>query len=197
MAVASIPAPTAMPMLAITKMVAALVMPSTAPRSRITTPAPMKPMPGIICAAMRVWSPPTVAGHFVGNDGEERGAEADQHVGANAGGLAAQLAFQADQTAQECGQQRAATECKSLDREAWHPRALRPAILLEGARSEAMFFECEPVLACKTSELQLRYSLNEVSFENRRARAWISLRLSVVRRSTPNFSTAKLPSTEP
>ena len=44
----------AIPMLATTKIVAALVMPMIVPRSRMTTPAPRKPMPGMIWAAMRV-----------------------------------------------------------------------------------------------------------------------------------------------
>ena len=104
------PAPTAMPMLATTKIVAALVMPMIVPRSRITTPAPRKPMPGMIWAAMRVWSPPTFDGHFVGNHGEKRGAEANQHVGADARGLVAQLALQTDNAAQERGQKQAADD---------------------------------------------------------------------------------------
>jgi hypothetical protein len=82
----------------------------------------------------------------------------------------------------------------SLGREAWHPRALRPAILLEGPLEW-----CEVFQTYRPGKIGEGgcYSLKDVSFENWRARAWISLRLSVVRRCTPNFSTAKLPSTEP
>src|SRR5579864_153420 len=47
-----------MPMDATTKMVAAVVRPVTPPvRAWIIEPAPMKPMPGMICEAMRVPSP--------------------------------------------------------------------------------------------------------------------------------------------
>jgi len=43
----------------------------------------------------------------------------------------------------------------------------------------------------------LIYSLNCVSFAKCRALACISLRFSVRNRSSPNFSTQKLPSTDP
>ena len=52
------PPPTAMPTEATTNSVAADVMPVTRLfRLCRMEPAPMKPMPGMICAAMRVWSP--------------------------------------------------------------------------------------------------------------------------------------------
>jgi hypothetical protein len=41
------------------------------------------------------------------------------------------------------------------------------------------------------------YSVNWVILEKWRARAWISARFSVRRRSRPNFSTVKLPITDP
>ena len=101
MAVANIPAPTAMPMLAITKMVAALVMPSTAAAiANHDAGADESDAGNDLRGDARVVAA-HFAGHFVGNDGEERRAEADQHVGANSGGLAAKLAFQADHSAEE------------------------------------------------------------------------------------------------
>ena len=51
------PPPQAMPTEATTKSVAAVVSPLTLPLACRMDPAPMKPMPGMICAAMRVWSP--------------------------------------------------------------------------------------------------------------------------------------------
>ena len=56
-AVSIIPTPTAMPMTAVTKMQAAVVMPETPSAVLMISPAPMKPMPVRIWAAMRPGSP--------------------------------------------------------------------------------------------------------------------------------------------
>src|ERR1700693_5825977 len=95
-----------MPILATTKIVAALVMPMTVPRSRITTPAPMKPMPGMICAANARVVAPDVTRHFVRDNREKGGSERDQQVGANPGWLVAQLTLEADDSAEDRGDEK-------------------------------------------------------------------------------------------
>src|SRR5262245_13639198 len=59
------PDPRAMPMPATTQIVAAVVSPRTNPCECSTAPAPRKPMPEMICAAMRVGSPPSIWATFV------------------------------------------------------------------------------------------------------------------------------------
>jgi hypothetical protein len=61
--------------------VAAVVNPITPPRSRMIAPATRKPMPGMICAAMRVWSPTAVlTGGSSGEQRKYRSANTDEHV---------------------------------------------------------------------------------------------------------------------
>ena len=62
-------------------------------------------MPNDLRGDARVVAPDATR-HFVGDDGEKGGAERDQHVGANAGWLVAQLTFEADDSAEERGDEK-------------------------------------------------------------------------------------------
>ena len=81
-----------MPIAATTQSVAAVVSPRTERPSRMIAPAPRKPMPVTICAAMRVGSARTTSPPLVeelveavgGDEREERRAERDEQVRADA-----------------------------------------------------------------------------------------------------------------
>ena len=60
----------------------------------------MKPMPGIICAAIRARSASAPA-ELPGQNGKHGGAKTDEHVGAQACGLMPELALQTNDAAQE------------------------------------------------------------------------------------------------
>ena len=77
-------------------------------------------MPETICAAMRVVSP---YGLTVGSESdprdvdrqlrEQRRADADQNVGAKAGGFSGQFALEADRAAEQRGEQKLAEHAES------------------------------------------------------------------------------------
>ena len=97
----------------------------------------MNPMPGIICAATRVWSP-GYARQLIGEYSEHGRAEADEQIGAQAGGPMSQLALEADRAAQQRGNQEAMivedTTVPNSDRR--HGRCVRTQALVAENRSE-------------------------------------------------------------
>ena len=97
----------AMPIAAASQSVAAVVRPRTVRPWRMIAPAPRKPMPVTICAAIRVGSK-TIPSRWeearrttrTRRRGEERGAERDEQVRAKPRFALAQLALEADRTAE-------------------------------------------------------------------------------------------------
>ena len=70
-------------------------------------PAPMNPMPGMICAAMRVWSPRILDRQRVRKQRIHRGAETDEEIRAQAGRTMLELALQSDGASQQRSQHQA------------------------------------------------------------------------------------------
>ena len=88
-----------MPIPAATKMVAAEVNPDTDPLSCRIEPAPIKPMPGMICAAMRVGSAPQTPYQPVGQQCKHGRTETDEQIRAQARRPMLEFAFEADGSA--------------------------------------------------------------------------------------------------
>ena len=97
-----------MPTEATTNSVAAEVMPVTRlPRLCRMEPAPMNPMPGMICAAIRVWSPRYSNRQRIREQRKHRSTETDKEIRTQAGGAMLDLALQPDGASQERSQHQA------------------------------------------------------------------------------------------
>ena len=96
-----------MPIAATTQIVAAEVSPVTIPCDCMIVPAPRKPTPETICAAMRAGIADARArpqADARGDVHQQRGADADEDVRAQARRLAGDLALEPDDAAEEHGE---------------------------------------------------------------------------------------------
>ena len=160
-----------MPIAAIAKIVAAVVSPVTLPRSRKITPAPKNPIPCTIFDAIRVVLASPV-----------RLAISTETIVKSAAPRETQKPVRIPEGRLRILRSRPMMEPSR----AAHAR--RATIVPRGS-----IFSCVPRLRQDSTH----YSLNCVNFAKWRALACISLRFKTRSRSKPNFSTVKLPRTEP